>query len=96
MIGPICRIRWITPLDMPRLTPELRDCLLTFNYDYQLKGLRYFAYLKLLGEKQHPGRTFPGLCTEVDSISGAMRPLREQPVWGLGDTRALGIWCYFL
>ena len=65
-------------LEEPRLTPELRDRLLAFNYEYQLKGLRYFAYLKLLWEKQHPGRTFPGLCAEVDSISGAMRPLREQ------------------
>ena len=80
----------------PRLTLELRDRLLAFNYEYQLKGFRYFAYLKLLWEKRHPGRIFPGLCAEVDSISGEMRPLEEQRAWGWGDTRALGIWCYFL
>jgi hypothetical protein len=80
----------------PQLTLDLRDRLLAFNHGYQMKGFRYFAYLKLLWEKRYPGKSFPGLCAEVDSISGEMRPLREQRAWGWGDTRALGIWCYFL
>jgi hypothetical protein len=83
-------------LKQPQLTPDLCERLLAFNREYQTKGFRYFAYLKLMWEKRYPGKTFPGLCAEVDSISGEMRPLEEQRAWGWGDTRALGIWCYFL
>jgi len=83
-------------LDAPHPTIELRDSLLAFNCEYQLKGLRYFAGLKLRWEKHYAGMTFPGLCAEVDSISGRLRPLEDQRAWGWGDTRALGIWCYFL
>jgi hypothetical protein len=83
-------------LDAPGLDAELCQRLLAFNREYQIRGLRYFASLKLIWEKRYPGRIFPGLCAEVDSISGEMRPLKEQRAWGWGDTRGLGIWCYFL
>ena len=86
----------IPSLDSPELTEELRQQLLTFNQNYQLRGLRYFASLKLNWEKAHPEKRFPGLCAEVDSITGDMRPLEQQRAWGWGDTRALGLWCSFL
>jgi len=78
------------------LTREVKERLLAYNREYQMKGFRYFAYLKLKWEKENPGKSFPGLCAEVDSITGRMRPLPEQRAWSWGDTRALGIWCYFL
>jgi len=83
-------------LDAPSITPEIKQKLLQFNKEYQLKGLRFFARLKLKWEKDNPGKTFPGLCAEVDSVTGRIRPLEEQRAWSWGDTRALGIWCYFL
>ena len=83
-------------LENAEFSEVLRQQLLTFNRNYQLRGLRYFAALKLQWERRYPGKYFPGLCAEVDSITGEMRPLEAQRAWGWGDTRALGIWCYFL
>jgi len=77
-------------------TPDVLGDLLAFDRRFQDRVLRYFAALKLSWERQHAGRTFPGLCAEVDSVTGAMRPLAEQRVWSWGDCRALGIWAYFL
>ncbi|MFN2221339.1 MAG: DUF1385 domain-containing protein, partial [Candidatus Promineifilaceae bacterium] len=55
--------------DAPLTTKsDVRRRLLDFNAAYQLKGLRYFAALRLLWERQNPGRTFHGLCAEVDSV----------------------------
>ncbi|MFC1582132.1 hypothetical protein ACFL4W_01205 [Planctomycetota bacterium] len=85
---------YILEADEP--SPDTIRELIDFNIGYQLRGLRYFAWLKLKWEKDNPGRTFPGLCAEVDSISGEFRPLKDQRAWSWGDTRGLGLWCYFL
>ena len=86
----------IPVIDAQTLTPEVKDTLLSFNKEYQMKGLRYFARIRLKWEKENAGRTFPGLCAEVDSVTGNMRPPEDQRAWAWGDTRALGLWCYFL
>lgn len=74
----------------------LKNDLLKFNNGYQLKVLHYFAGLKIQWEKDNLGRIFPGLCAEVDSVTGVMRSLDEQRAWSWGDARGLGLWCYFL
>ena len=74
----------------------LKNEILEFNQSYQLKGLKYFAALKIQWTKNNMGKGFPGLCAEVDSVTGVMRPLEEQRAWSWGDARGLGLWCYFI
>lgn len=87
-------------MSFPKLTNKFtanqKHELLEFNGDYQLQALRYFAGLKRQWRRDHPGKQFPGLCAEVDSITGKFRPLEAQRAWSWGDARALGIWSYFL
>ena len=79
-----------------RLDSEILKHLIDFNGKYQLRILRYFAKIKIEFEERYPGVRYPGLFGEVDSISGAMRPLDMQKVWSWGDCRGLGIWSYLL
>ena len=74
----------------------LKDKILKFNKGYQLKVLKYFAGLKIQWQKDNPAKTFPGLCAEVDSVTGVMRHLDEQRAWSWGDARGLGLWCYYI
>jgi hypothetical protein len=78
------------------LTPQVCGELLEFNRAYQQRVLEQFLRFKLDWEELYPGKTFPGICAEVNSITGVMRPLEEQRAWTWGDGRGLGIWCYFL
>ncbi|MFH1708780.1 MAG: hypothetical protein ABIF71_12810 [Planctomycetota bacterium] len=65
-------------LDAAGPTSAIVRKLIDFNTAFQMRGFRYFAWLKLAWEKRNPGRSFPGLCAEVDSITGRMRPLADQ------------------
>lgn len=80
----------------PELTEDVKGGLLSFCRNYQVRVLKYFASLKLKVDEVLAGAFFPGLFAEVDSITGTVRPPREQKVWTWGDTRGLGIWSYFL
>ena len=79
-----------------RPTDSVIRSIIDFNKGYQVRGLKTFAKFKLEWERLYPGRRFPGLCAEVNSITGEMRPLKDQRAWSWGDARALGIWSYFL
>ncbi len=86
----------IVLLDEAGLTAQTCRRVLDFNRAYQQRELRQFLKMKYDWEESHPGKMFPGLCAEVDSITGLMRPLVEQRAWTWGDARALGLWAAFL
>jgi hypothetical protein len=80
----------------PRLTKEICRDLLDFNRAYQQRNLAAFLRFKYDWHETYPDKTFPGVCAEVDSITGEMRPLEEQHAWTWGDGRGLGLWAAFL
>jgi hypothetical protein len=83
-------------LQYPVLTRDVCRQLLDFYYDYHENNLRYFLQIRSKWHRENPGRTFPGLCANVNPISGQFRPIAEQKIWGWGDARGLGIWSAFL
>jgi hypothetical protein len=83
-------------LGEPRLDSATCKKLLGFYYNYHEKNLQFFLKLRTLWHKQNPGRFFPGLCANINSITGEFRPAQEQFVWSWGDGRGLGIWSSFL
>ena len=78
------------------LTRRTAEGLLDFNKAYQQRNLTQFLKMRYDWQEAYPGKTFPGICAEVDSITGRMRPLDEQRAWSWGDGRGLGIWAAFL
>ncbi len=87
---------WLMNITGDVLDLPLKNKILEYNKGYQIKVLRYFAMLKLQWKKDNPNRSFPGLCAEVDSVTGIMRSIEEQRAWSWGDARGLGLWCYFI
>ncbi len=83
-------------LEAPELTPPACKRLLRFFRSYHRKNLTFFLELRERWHEKHPGRFFPGLCANVNPISGEFRPDSEQRLWGWGDARALGTWSGFL
>jgi len=83
-------------LKEPKLTRQTCEELIEFNKAYQQRNLAAFLRMKYDWQEKYPGKTFPGLCAEVNSITGEMRPLAEQRAWTWGDGRGLGIWAAFL
>jgi len=80
----------------PKLTRRTCEELLAFNREYQLRNLSAFLRFRYDWQEAYPGKTFPGVCAEVNSITGEMRPLEEQHAWTWGEGRGLGIWAAFL
>jgi hypothetical protein len=76
----------------PDLSEETCRKLLKFYKDYQEKNWLTFLALRSRWHEQNPGQLFPGLCANINPLSGEFRPLSEQFLWGWGDGRALGIW----
>jgi hypothetical protein len=83
-------------LEKPELTPETIRKLLAFNKTYHEKNLAFFLGLRRRWHSAHPGVDFPGLCANINAITGEFRPDSEQKLWGTGCGRALGIWAEFL
>jgi hypothetical protein len=86
----------IALLEEPELSRPTCRKLLKFYRDYHESNLVFFLSLREDWLRQNPGRAFPGLCANVNPISGQQRPLSEQRLWGWGDGRALGTWSSFL
>lgn len=90
---------WISDpliLRKPRLDPKtcrnLHDCYGLL----QERNLRFFLSLRAKWLEEHPDRRFPGLCADVNPLTGEFRRLEEQRHWGWGDGRALSTWSIFL
>ena len=83
-------------LEEEQLTPNTVQRLLEFNRTYQQRNLCAFIKFRMDWQDAYPDRRFPGVCAEVNSITGKMRPLPEQRAWTWGDGRGLGVWAAFL
>ena len=86
----------IVLFDEPTLTKAMCTKLLDFYRDYQEKNVAFFLTLRKQWHHHNPGRSFPGLCANINPITGEFRTPAEQKIWGWGDGRALGIWSVFL
>ncbi len=78
------------------LTPEVCRQLLSFYHSYHERNLTYLLQIRARWHKENRGRTFRGLCANVNPLTGEFRPMAEQRLWGWGDARGLGIWSAFL
>ncbi len=70
--------------------------LIRFYKFYQERALLFFVKLRHLWHCLNPGEKYPGLCADINPITGEFRPLEQQCGWSWGDTRGLGTWCSFL
>lgn len=70
--------------------------LLRFYGWFQERNLAYFLSVRERWVSAHPGQGFPGLCANVDPLTGCLRPDAQQRLWGWGDGRALATWCSLL
>ena len=86
----------IVLLEQPELSKPTCRKLLNFFQSFHQSNLVFFLTIRENWLRSHPGRTFPGLCANVNPISGQQRPDSEQRLWGWGDGRALGTWSSFL
>ncbi len=80
----------------PQLTSDACRKLLTFFRAFQEKNLAFFLSIRERWHAQNPGEFFPGLCANINPITGQFRGAAEQRLWGWGDGRALGTWSAFL
>jgi hypothetical protein len=86
----------IVLLEEPELSKPTCRKLLEFYQGYHQANLVFFLTIREDWLRQNPGRAFPGLCANVNPISGQQRPPSEQRLWGWGDGRSLGTWSSFL
>jgi hypothetical protein len=70
--------------------------LLRFYRAYQEKNLTYFLALRRAWQRANGGRSFPGLCANINPITGEFRAATRQRLWGWGDARALSTWSAFM
>jgi len=82
-------------LKKPELTTDTCKNLLAYYRDFHRKNLEFFISLRTQWHAANPGKHFPGLCANINPLTGSFRPASEQRAWGWGDTRALGVWCSF-
>jgi len=83
-------------LETTKLNQKILKELINWNRNYQNRILKYFAKIKIQFDSLFPNISYPGIFAEVDSITGKIRPLREQKVWSWCDCRGIGIWSYLL
>ena len=83
-------------LKRPELDEESCSRLLSFYKKYHERNLVFFLAVRERWHRENPGQFFPGLCANVNPITGEFRPASDQKLWGWGDSRALGIWSSFL
>ena len=83
-------------LDEDALPPAACRRLLRFSLAFHERNLSYFLELRDRWHAEHPGRSFPGLCANVNPLTGDLRPDEQQMLWGWGDGRALSTWSGFL
>ena len=86
----------IVILNEPELPASMCQRLLDFYGRYHERNLTYFLTIKAAWNHENPGQLFPGLCANVNPLTGELRPDHEQRLWGWGDGRALGTWSSFL
>ncbi len=86
----------IVLLEAPELSKPTCRKLLKFYQSFHQGNLVFFLTIREDWLRQNPGRAFPGLCANVNPISGQQRPATEQRLWGWGDGRSLGTWSSFL
>jgi hypothetical protein len=86
----------IVLLEKPELTPDMCRSLIDFYKSYQQRNLLFFLKLRYEWHKINREKTFPGLCADINPITGEFRPPNEQRGWSWGDGRGLGIWINFL
>lgn len=80
----------------PLQSPDAAATFIATQRARQTAALEWFAHAKLHLAPRLPSPPYPGMFAEVDSLSGLVRPPRQQKLWTWGDCRALGMWSYLL
>lgn len=83
-------------LQRPELDETTCRKLLKFYEEFQEKNLVFFLTVRDRWQRESGGESFPGLCANINPISGEFRKESEQRLWGWGDGRALSTWSSFL
>lgn len=68
------------------------EALLNYFLEYRDTYHKFFIKLKHDWLKISSSKKIPGLCAEIDSITGRWRPFEKHNAWSWGDGRALSIW----
>lgn len=68
------------------------ESLLEYFLCYRAEYHKFFIRLKHEWLDMSGSPKIPGLCAEIDSITGKWRPFEKQNSWSWGDGRALSIW----
>lgn len=79
-------------LDQVMDNPENQSALRSFLLRRLAANLSYFLQLRNRGRLERLGRAHPGLCADINPLTGEFRPVSEQCLWGCGDGRAVAIW----